>query len=271
MNVLVVGTRELRAGKTTFSRGLVVDMDAVGYKPRAGSDVWNHRDQYERATSRGRLYGSDARKLAAAGRGDRAPEDVNAIHRLWKPDPGSGTGLLGREDFAFVLDRVGESFVANATVEPPAELRERLPVDDAVQVRSVEQLNAVIERRHVPALRALGREIAATDRAVVESYADVARPIPGLEPDAVAVVEPARVRVYDGTRFLRACEVATGGPGETALEERVGSVVGLADPERTVALPALFEDERSDPDAVARAYEDAYEAVRAVAAARQRA
>ncbi len=266
MHVLVVGARELRAGKTTFSLGLTAHADAVGFKPRSGNDCWLHRDRFERAVSEGRLYGKDAALLADASPGERRPEDGNAVHRLWQPAPGPGSGMLGQDDSVFVADRVGGSLVVNDTVALPPLVREHLPVEEAVRVGSLRELNEVTERRHVPTLLALSRRVADHEQAVVESYADVARPLPEFEPDAVAVVEPTRVRVHDGPRFLRACEVATGSPRESRLEERVGSVVDLADPERTCGLAPLTDDERTDPATVARAYEDAYEAVESVAA-----
>jgi predicted P-loop ATPase/GTPase len=38
MNLLVAGDRDLDAGKTTFSVGLIERTGAVGYEPRAGND-----------------------------------------------------------------------------------------------------------------------------------------------------------------------------------------------------------------------------------------
>jgi len=95
----------------------------------------------------------------------------------------------------------------------------------------------------------------------VESYADVARPVRGIEPDAVAVVEPTRVRVFDGDRYRKACTVASGSPFRGQLEERVGTVVDLVEPAATVDLPPLSGSERTDPHAVADAYEPAYRRV----------
>ena len=120
---------------------------------------------------------------------------------------------------------------------------------------------------HAPALSALDERIAEREAAVVESYSDIARPLSGLAPDAVAVVEPRRCRMYDGDRYVKACEVASGSAHEGRLEERVGSVVGLLDPAATVPLPALTGEERADAGTVADAYADAYEAL--LAAVRQ--
>lgn len=265
MTLLVVGSDRVDAGKTTFSTGLVAKATAVGFKPRAGNDYWYHHDDYREAIANGGLYGKDARRLAAASPGSLGPTDINPVHRFWRPADGSG--LLGQDGREFLLDRAGEQYVCNGQAEIPDSVRESLPLSDAVIVDSIRELNQVMERAHVPALTTLGRSIEATDRAVVESYSDVARPVQGIDPDAVAVVDPGRARIFDGPRFIKACSVASGAEGSFhgQLEERVSSVIDLADPVETISLPALTSDQRHDPDTVATEYGDAYDALLAVA------
>jgi len=266
MSVLVVGATDVDAGKTTFSTGLVARTDAVGFKPRAGNDFWDHHDKCRTVFAEGRLYGKDATRLVAASPGELEPEAVNPVHRLWQPLPGR-TGLLGQEGRDFVVDRVGDEYVRNGTVSVPPSVREALPLSDATVVESTDELNAAVERLYLPALASLTRTVERTERAVVESYAAVARPLRGLEPDAVAVVEPARARIVDGDRFVQGCSIATSAPGtlEGTLEERVPAVLDLVDPVATVELPVLGGDDRSDPDAVADAYRPAYDELLSVA------
>ena len=284
MTLLVAGSQRVDAGKTTFSVGLLARTGAVGFKPRAGNNRWFDQDDVERALAEGRLYGKDAAKLAAASPGDLAPEQINPIHRLWQPAPGPGTGLLGQDDREFVVDRVGDRWVRNGTVDLPPAVSDVLPVERATEiaepggkqgteadtdgvtaVETVAELNEVTAKLHLPAMEALADRITAVDRAVVESYGDVARPLQSIQPDAVAVVEPGRARIYDGDRYRKACEVATGGPGEGQLEERVESVVDLLDPASRVGLPPLGSDVRAEPERVAEAYEPAYDDLLAVA------
>jgi predicted P-loop ATPase/GTPase len=257
MKLLVAGADPVDAGKTTFGAGLVAHTGAVGFKPRAGNDYWFHHDDVRAALAEGTLYGGDAAALAAASPGTLAPADVNAVHRLWRPAPGPDRGLLGQEDREFLVDRVGDRFVVNGAVELPDPVRKSLPLAEATAVDSTEALNEVMETLHLPALATLGEAVARADRAVVESYGDIARPLQGFDPDAVAVVEPREARVYEGERFVRACEVATRSPHEGQLEERVGSVEDLVDPVARAALPPLDSDEREDPAAAADAYEGA--------------
>jgi len=264
MRLLVAGADQVDAGKTTFSVGLLARIGGTGFKPRAGNDYWFDHDDYRAAVGDGRLYGKDANRLAAASDGDPEPEEINPIHRLWQPAPGN-PGMLGRDDRQFVVDRVAGSYVVNAAATVPDLAGERLPLSDAVRVDSLSAFNEVMATRHAAAQRAVEERIREADPAVVESYADVARPVASATPDAVAVVEPTRARIYDGDRYWKACEVASGRPEEGRLEERTGSVVELADPRSRVSLPALSAAERSDPEAIAAAYETAFDALLSVA------
>ncbi|MFD1645719.1 ATPase [Haloarchaeobius litoreus] len=261
MRLLVAGGTRVDAGKTTFSTGLCEYLDATGYKPRAGNDHWFDHDDYLTAVTEGRLYGKDAKRLAAASPGHRRPETLNPLHRLWRPAPGNDTGIIGASHRQFVLDRVGDEFVVNERADVPDDAREHLPLEDARSVRTLDGLNAVMEELHAPALAEIRETVDAADRAVVESYADIALPLQNVAFDAVAVVEPERARVYDGGRYGRACEAVSGSPREGRLEERVEDVLSFCDPLASCALPALSTDERSHPATVADAYEVAYEAL----------
>lgn len=267
MKLLVAGATEVDAGKTTFTAGLVERTGVRAFKPRAGNGYWYDHDDYRRAVQSGRLYGKDAKRLAAASPGDVRPEAINPVHRLWLPMPGGGKGILGREDRAFLLDRVTtpgsdtDRYVVNGTVELPGDAERGLPLSDATVVEALPELNEVMARHHGPALDALGERVDAREAAIVESYSDIARPLAGVVPDAVAVVEPRRCRVYDGSRYAKACDVASGSAHEGQLEERVDHVTDLLDPAATATLPALASDERSDFATVADAYGEAYQAL----------
>ncbi|VTT87944.1 predicted P-loop containing NTPase [Halorubrum sp. DM2] len=287
---LVAGGSRVDAGKTTFSAGLVTHLaeragDAVGVKPRAGNDFWFDHDDYRIATDSGRLYGKDARKLAAASTRTLAtvddpssspsavaPESINPVHRLWRPTPGR-TGMLGDADRTFLCDRVttdsGTRFVVNAAAEAagllPDALTERLPLDDATRVRDIPAFNDVMAEAHLPAIERLAARVARTPvPVVVESYADVAGTLPRdgpVAPDAVAVVDPGRARIYAGDRYAKARAVAAGSPREGSREEHVDAVTEMIEPVATASLPALSGEVRGDPDRVASRYESAYEAL----------
>jgi predicted P-loop ATPase/GTPase len=262
MKLLVAGGTEVDAGKTTFTTGLIERTGVRGYKPRAGNGYWYNQDDYRRAVETGRLYGKDAKKIAAATPGDVRPEAINPLHRLWLPTPGRGKGILGRDGKRFLIDRVTrgtDSYVVNGTAEIPPAAQRAFPLEDAPTVGSLEALNELMAERHAPALGALGEEIDSREAAIVESYADIARPLSGFSPDGVAVVEPRRCRIYDGDRYAKACEVASGSAHEGRLEERTEHVIELLEPLASVTLPALSSDERGDLSVVADAYETAYD------------
>ena len=287
---LVAGGARVDAGKTTFSAGLVAHLagragDAVGVKPRAGNDHWFDHDDYRVATDAGRLYGKDARTLAAATTRALAtvdddspspsavtPESINPVHRLWKPTPGR-TGMLGDADRTFLCDRVttdsGTRFVVNGAAEDagllPDGLTERLPLADATRVNDVPEFNEVMAEAHLPAIERLAERVARTPvPRVVESYADVAGTLPRdgpVAPDAVAVVDPGRARIYAGDRYAKARAVAAGSPREGAREEHVDAVTEMIEPLATEPLPALSGEVRGDPDRIASRYESAYAAL----------
>jgi predicted P-loop ATPase/GTPase len=287
---LVAGGSRVDAGKTTFSAGLVAHLaeragDAVGVKPRAGNDFWFDHDDYRVATDAGRLYGKDARTLAAANTRALAtveesapspsavtPESINPVHRLWKPTPGR-TGMLDDADRTFLCDRVttasGTRFVVNGAAEDagllPDELTERLPLSDAARVRDVPEFNEVMTEAHLPAIERLAARVARTPvPVVVESYADIAGTLPRdgpVAPDAVAVVDPGRARIYAGDRYAKARAVAAGSPREGSREEHVDAVTEMIEPLATVGLPALSGEVQGDPERVAAAYKSAYESL----------
>jgi len=265
MELLVAGGSQVDAGKTTFSAGLVAHTGAVGFKPRAGNDYWYDHDDVHAAAEDDRLYGKDARTLASVSPGTLAPEDINPVHRLWRPSPGPDSGLLGQTDREFLLDRAGERYVVNDTLSLPDALVDTLPLENAVSVESLEAFNAAMEQYHLPALSALAGTVADTSHAVVESYGDIARPLQRMDPDAVAVVQPRRVRIFKGRRYMRACEVATRSPQEGTLEERVSDVIDFIEPVAVTDIPTLSSPQRDDPDRIAAAYGHAYEQLLRVA------
>jgi predicted P-loop ATPase/GTPase len=272
MKLLVAGGDRVDAGKTTFAAGLLAhlretaDTAPLGFKPRAGNDYWFDHDDVLAALEDGRLYGKDARRLAgaegSATEHDR-PEALNPLHRLWQPTPGE-TGLLGAPDRTFLVDRLRrpdddkDQFVVNADATLPEPVREALPLEDARRVESVAGFNDVMAEQYLPAFDQLASRVRDVDLAVVESYSDIALPLADVEFDAVAVVDPGRVRVYDGRRWLRACEIASGSPQEGQLEERTADVTELTDPVGRVTLPALSSSARKEPAVVGDAYADAY-------------
>ncbi|QLG62424.1 ATPase [Halorarum salinum] len=284
MRLLVAGGDRVDAGKTTFAVGLAsrlgggrpdepADSPAGGdgpsaFKPRAGNDYWFDHDDVRAAAADGRLFGKDVRLLTDVAGG--IPEERNPIHRLWRPTPGR-TGMLGEPNRTFLLDRVrtaeGDVWVRNANADLPDLVRDRFPVEGARPVDSVAAFNDAMRDLHLPALERVADRVRAADVALVESYADIADPLPGadVDYDAVAVVDPGRARVYDGARWEDVRAAVAGSDAEGKLEERVERVVGTVEPASTHPLPALPGEVRADPGRVADANREAYDALLAAA------
>ena len=269
MKLLVAGDAHVDAGKTTFAAGLLAALDgAVGFKPRAGNDYWYDHDDAAAALSESRLYGKDVATLVAAADAELTEEQLNPVHRLWRPTP-DRTGMLGEAGRTFLVDRVttpdGPTFVVNAVAESagllPDRVADALPLESAIRVESVAGFNDVMAERYLPAFDRVADRIADTAPVVVESYADIALPVDGIDFDAVAVVGPTRARLYDGQRYLKAYEVASGSASEGQLEERVDRVVDMIEPVATHTLQPLGDDERGDPARVADAYAAVYESL----------
>ena len=85
---LIVGLKELNAGKTTIAQALLLylrdrGMKACGFKPKAVNTLRYDYDIIHDALSQGRLYGKDSKLLKEVS-GTHPPEElVSSIHRLW--------------------------------------------------------------------------------------------------------------------------------------------------------------------------------------------
>ncbi|ESS11117.1 MAG: putative P-loop ATPase/GTPase [uncultured archaeon A07HR60] len=273
------------------------DVNPLGVKPRAGNDFWHDYDAVRSALSEGALYGRDVARLAGAGgtpleasstdddesshsRGQASSPmettetarlsrhhltDINPIHRLWRPTPGE-TGLLGEQDRTFLIDRVatqdGVEYVVNGSAEQrgvmPSEIFDALELEGATRVTSVEELNQITAEVYLDASRRLvSRLEAATRPLVIESYGDVAVPLE-LPVDAVAVVDPSRVRLYRGSSFLKSRDRVAGSPREGRFETHTAAITDSLDPVAVQSLSSLSRGARENPEQVASRYADIY-------------
>ncbi len=259
MRILVVGVRQLDAGKTTFTRGLVSATGLRAYKPRAGNDRWYDHDAYRKTLDEGLLVGKDTRLLARAQPDASSLKYINPIHRLWGPSFEPAGGMHDRPYREFLVDRAGETHVVNATVELPAELRRALPLEGAVEVTSIREMNEVVEEHYIPLLERWEAQVATENGLVVESYGDIAAPVQTLSFDIVAAVEPGRVRYFDGNRYEEACKNIPRRAREGTMEPIVEDVIAGLSSLETVDLPPLTGAARKSPADIARAYREAYE------------
>ena len=260
--ILVAGNATVDAGKTTFTRGLLTTLGGRAIKPRAGNNWWYDHQTVRRALDDGRLFGADAEQLADAHSNAVRPESVNPFHRLWQPAPyAPGDGLIGGIDMEFVLDRVGNHFVVNAQATLPGAVSEALPLADATVVRTLPELNDAMRERHLPRLQGFEAALEGEPTLIVESYGDIALPTASIAYDCVAVVEPGRVRYYDGDRFTRVAQAVSSSPREGSMEPVVPDVIRELEPFADLPLPPLRDSQRTTAREIAEAYSSAYEPV----------
>jgi len=217
--VLVVGLRELSAGKTSLATALIrylreTDLETCGFKPKAGNNLWYDYNVLQRSSRDGRVYGEDAKRLREASSCEFPEEVVNPVHRVWFET--GEWGILG-ELPGFVVDRValngeGQLIVVNKPLlrrrEYVAKYVERIThrSSEVVEVEEPDELRRLYKDMYEPSIeRAYSHIRRASEVLVVESYSDIAVPWEGLEGiDLVLGVEPWRVVVYDAEKYMAA-------------------------------------------------------------------
>lgn len=248
---LIVGLKELDAGKTTVARALLLclrerGITACGFKPKAGNTLWYDYEVVHEALSQGRLYGEDAKLLRMASGTNLPEENISPIHRLWATPPHHLKQDLATLPY-FIVDRVTlcsekpkEMVVVN-DVLPFRHGRERLvaklykPETEVVHVRTLRELNKIVDTYYDEAIEHAHRRIAAENDALVyESYADIALPWRCVRKlDMVLAVHPGYIWAYDPDKYLSALELS-----ESLLrEKRTENVVKLLKPIKTLRVP----------------------------------
>lgn len=254
---LVVGLKELDAGKTTVARALLLclrekGITACGFKPKAGNTLWYDYDIVHEALSQGRLYGKDSKLLREAS-GTNLPEElISPIHRLWAIPPHYLKRDLTTLPY-FIVDRITlwnnkpkEMVVVNDAL-PFRHGKERLlgklykPETKVVHVRTMEELNETVDRHYDEAIKLAHWEIAAENDALVyESYADVALPWKGIKDlDMVLAVHPGYIQAYEPDKYLSALDLYT----SLLREKRTEDVVNLLKPIKTIKVPPYKSEE----------------------------
>lgn len=249
--VLVVGLKDLDAGKTTVARALLSIVredgeDSCGFKPKAGNTIWYDYDVVYEALSQGRLYGKDSKLLKEASGTDLPEEAISPYHRLYAIPPEHGRRGLMELPY-FIVDRVSlwrprprQLVVVNDAL-PANEADERglknlyASADRVAHVHSLSELNNEVRRYCERAIASAHSLIEKRhDGIVYESYADVALPWSGIVGlDMVLAVEPGYLIRYDPDRYLSAVRMYQ----ELSKEVTTKSVMDLLKPEGVLRIP----------------------------------
>lgn len=180
---LIVGLREMDAGKTTIARALLLclrerGIAACGFKPKASNTLWYDYDIVYEGLRQGRLYGKDSKLLREAS-GTKLPEElISPIHRLWATPP-----HYMKRDLTtlpcFIVDRVTlwsekpkETVVVNDAL-PFRHGRERLVAKlhkletEVLHVKTVRELNKIVNTYYEEAIELAHRRILSEHDALV--------------------------------------------------------------------------------------------------------
>ncbi len=265
--ILIVGLKELDAGKTSLACAIldyfrVQRYSVCGFKPRAGNSIWYDYDVVQEALSRGRLYGKDAKMLKLASTpgsvcGALKEEFVNPFHRLWTEPP--HIDPVTRIPY-FVIDRVTlwrKSEATNLVVVNdalPTEYRydETLFTElcaGASRIFHVHDLNTLnkltseyYNRAAEQAFMLMRREY---DLIVIESYSDVALPLPYStlkDVDAVIGIKPGKIFVFEPEKYLTAVQLEAS-IRIRAEELSTSEIIELLKPVREIRVPPIVSDE----------------------------
>lgn len=249
MRILSVGLREIDAGKTTISLAIMNYLaekgeKICGFKPRAGNNLWYDWKVVREALSKGNLYGHDAKLLACSSTPEPDINQVSPAHRLWIPL--SSEASIHHELPHFLLDRIttkeGTTIVVNKKVKFPIKKRyyNKLISENNVRfVSSREDLKEVTKLYNQADSYAHSLLSEKWDSIVYESYSNIGLPWLGIsELDYVFAVEPFRVLIYPGERYLRAYEVLSSFPEE----EETHKITKNLDPIKEIEIPPFSKN-----------------------------
>ncbi len=254
--IMVVGLKEVDAGKTTVSRAALSLMrerglNACGFKPKAGNNIWYDFDVVDEALSQGRLFGKDSKLLCRASGTDLPEEAISPFHRLLGVPPEHRTNGIP-ESLYFIADRVTaweddqeQTLVLNRMFDLDMETNSLLSKvkrnsDTRIEVGSSEKLNEVFINRYLRAIESAHELVyAESDAMVYESYADVALPWSGIDNlDMVLGVEPGFILEYDPEKYLQAARMYSNFLNEGTTRR----IIKLLKPRRKATFPPSTTD-----------------------------
>ncbi|HIH40469.1 MAG TPA: hypothetical protein HA221_02760 [Halobacteria archaeon] len=234
-NLMIVGFKEELSGKTTIARAFLryfldSGIDAIGFKPLSGNNIWKHYDQVCNTLKEGRLYSNDAKllnnELIDKIDKDRQPineELINPVHRLWN-EPALIDQLTGIPNF--VVDRITlfdgnhqrTVLLDNKTTSFEYIDKEKFlknlngKADDIFNIENIETFNTLVKYYYDSAINSTYDKIKRDfSLVIIESYGDIALPWDSSfkELDLVIGVEPWNIYVYEPEKYLDAVEITT--------------------------------------------------------------
>lgn len=249
-NLLIVGFNEELSGKTTIARAclryfLENGIDAIGFKPLSGNNIWKHYDQVYNTLNEGRLYSNDAKLLNKefvniTGKERPIKEElINPVHRLWN-EPALIDPLTGIPNF--IADRVTlwdndhqKTVLLNNKMTSfeyfdKNKFLKRLiyNADEIYDIDNVEMFNTFVGYYYNLAISSAYDRIKRDfSLVIIESYGDIALPwnysFNGL--DLVIGVEPWNLYLFEPEKYLDAVELTTSSYFKEISTDQIKSLI----------------------------------------------
>lgn len=249
--ILIVGFKEVNSGKTTVALALLRylrenGVNACGFKPKAGNNVWYDFDIIYESLMQGRLYGKDAKLMRGESQTELPEEVISPIHRLWSMPPVDYETAFPEIPY-FIIDRI--TFCRNH-YEHYIIINKTLPFEHGVEcfinrlcqraarviyitgLKDLNEISNLYEEAIESAYKTISQRY---DFIVYESYSDNALPWNGIEGkvDLVLAIEPGRIYLYDPSKYFLTLRLLKGFRKEVATN----NIRGLIKPMKTVKIP----------------------------------
>ncbi len=248
MNILCSGLKEFKSGKTTLTLSLIKYLkeegeSVCGFKPKAGNNIWYHWNAVMTSLKKGTIYGIDVQKYYDACDRTIPITTLNPIHRLWVPE---SRDIVWEELPSFLLDRITlkekQFIIINTHCKFPVNkdyFNEILRNSEQIKISDREDLNQITnlyEESDEWAFSVLSNKF---DSIVFESYADIGLPWTGLsELDFVFVVEPFKIYIYEGKRYLNASKIVS----SISIEQKTEELIELIKPITSIRIPPFADN-----------------------------
>ncbi len=250
MKFLCAGIKEFDSGKTTLCLALIKYFkerghEICGFKPKSGNNLWYHWRIIKEGLEKGIVYSKDAKLMQQEADLKVSILLLNPIHRIWIPTSNKypWTSFLP----GFVLDRIainGKCLIAlNKTLDLSLVKKYFKKILTLYEVKYVQDRKDLEELAplYEEAVKAAEIELSKSfNHIIYESYSNIALPLGDINDlDYAFVIEPFRLSIYDGQKYLMAHETIS---SISLLEEDTASVIELLKPLIKLKIPPYSEN-----------------------------
>ncbi|TFF99372.1 MAG: hypothetical protein EU541_05110 [Promethearchaeota archaeon] len=243
MKILCAGLREKDSGKSTLTLSLIKyfkehGIAVCGFKPKSGNNIWYHWKKVKEGLDKGTIYGRDAAKYYDKCNRQIPITTINPIHRLWMP---SFNDSYLEEIPNFILDRITieetQIVALNTNVNIPIdkkyfnEIFNKSRIIKIEKRADLEQLTDLYEKADNWAIENLSKKV---ETIICESYANIGLPWNSISDlDYVFVIEPFKIDIYRGDRYLKASKIVS----SVLIEQKTYEIIEPINPIESIKVP----------------------------------